>query len=225
MSSKYALIVAGGSGSRMGASMPKQFLMLGAKPILVHTIERFLEIPEIKIILVLPVAFFLEWDKIKKIYFPENQNITCVEGGPTRFASVQNGLNSIDNIEGLVAVHDAVRPFIKSGRITDSFEMAFEKGSAVLAVASKDSLRIIEGDKNKSLIRENVILIQTPQTFKVSVIKDAYKQTESASFTDDASVVEAAGYPIYILEGDYSNIKITTTEDLELAQILITKQK
>jgi 2-C-methyl-D-erythritol 4-phosphate cytidylyltransferase len=225
MLSKYAIIVAGGSGTRMGTSMPKQFLILAGKPILVHTIDRFLEIPEINIILVLPKAYFSEWEKIKKTYFADIQSITYVEGGNTRFSSVQNGLNSITANDGIVAVHDAVRPFVSKNKIAESFEMAAEKGSSVLAVASKDSLRMIIGNSNQSLPREKVHLIQTPQTFALDILKKAYMHAESDLFTDDASVVEAAGYTIHILAGEYSNIKITTLEDLEFAQILISKQK
>jgi 2-C-methyl-D-erythritol 4-phosphate cytidylyltransferase len=148
-----------------------------------------------------------------------------VDGGKTRFASVNNGLNSINATEGLVAVHDAVRPFISKSKIEASFEMALEKGSSVLAVASKDSLRMLNSSNSTSLPRDQVVLIQTPQTFKLSILKEAYLQAESIHFTDDASVVESAGYPIYLTEGEYSNIKITTVEDLDLAQILISKQK
>jgi 2-C-methyl-D-erythritol 4-phosphate cytidylyltransferase len=225
MSPKYAIIVAGGSGTRMGASLPKQFLLLNNKPILVHTIERFLEIPDISIVLVLPKAYFSEWEKISNSYSLGLQAITFLEGGKTRFESVKNGLKSITKTEGLVAVHDAVRPFVSKDKIMASFEMAFAKGSSVLAVSSKDSLRIIDGTKNKSLPREKVYVIQTPQTFKLEILKEAYLQAESELFTDDASVVESAGYPIHLITGEYSNIKITDPEDLEFAQILISKQK
>jgi 2-C-methyl-D-erythritol 4-phosphate cytidylyltransferase len=220
---KYAIIVGGGSGARMGSELPKQFLTIGTKPILVHTIERFLSLEAMQIILVLPIMYFSNWDKLQQEYFSENKNIKLVKGGSTRFQSVKNGLLAIKATKGLVAVHDAVRPFVEISKIKESFVTAHSLGSAVLAVKSKDSLRKIGPLGSKVLDRENVVLIQTPQTFDLEKLLTAYKVEESTLFTDDASVFEASGFLVNLIEGSYSNIKITTPEDLDFAHVILSK--
>ena len=224
MQNIFSIIVAGGSGSRMRSEIPKQFLMLGGKPILVHTIEQFLKIDKNQIILALPKDTIDYWDKIKGRYFNENVRIKVVEGGGTRFQSVKNALFSIEEQEGLVAVHDGVRPFISVDIIQQSFILAKERKAAVVYVDSKDSIRILENQTNRALERKNVKLVQTPQTFDLEMLKKAYQVADNPYFTDDASVVEFAGNAIFLLEGDYKNIKITTPEDLVIGEFFLKKR-
>lgn len=223
MSEKYAIIVAGGSGSRMKSEMPKQFLLLGGIPILVRTLQTFLSIENLQVILVLPQDSIAYWQNIKGDYFTENHKIITVMGGNTRFQSVRNGLNSISDQEGLVAVHDGVRPFISKEIIENSFLVAGQKGSAVVAVDSKDSVRLLENEKNRAVDRNTVKLIQTPQTFDLSLLKKAFLTDEKTFFTDDASVVEYFGHEIFLVEGDYRNIKITTPEDILIGETFLRK--
>ncbi len=221
----YALIVAGGSGSRMGSALPKQFIDLGGRPVLVHTLEKFLAYsPAIQVILVLPETDFARWEEVKA-RFPftqsPNHSITTVPGGATRFQSVRNGLNVLSG-EGLVAIHDAVRPLVSVEVIRRSFEAAAQFGSGVVTVPAKDSVRqVSENGSSVALDRASLRLVQTPQTFRLDLIKKAFEQPESPRFTDDASVAEAAGFPIHLVEGSYENLKITTPEDLVVAEALL----
>lgn len=221
MVKKYAIIVAGGSGSRMKSAVPKQFLPLGNKPILVHTIEKFLKINDLSIILALPVDAIAYWQKIYGTYFSDLSRIKVVEGGKTRFQSVKNALFSIETNVGLVAVHDGVRPFVTTEIIEKSFEMAGINSSAVVCVDSKDSVRLLNDTGNRAVDRKNVKLIQTPQTFDLEMLKKAYEVEDNKVFTDDASVVEQFGKTIYLMDGDYKNIKITSPEDMEIAEIFL----
>ncbi len=217
---KYAIIVAGGSGTRMNAEIPKQFLEVNAKPILMHTLEKF-SFDGIQIILVLNVDFHDYWKKLcEKHQF--NLPHLLVKGGSSRYQSVKNGLSYIQE-NALVAVHDAVRPCIKQSTITYAYDEAKLHGSAVLAVTLKDSIRKKMGDFNLALNREDYVLIQTPQIFNSEILKKAYQEPYRNEFTDDASVVEYLGQQIHLVEGDHSNIKITYTEDLFLAQYLLSK--
>lgn len=210
---KFAIIVAGGVGTRMKSDRPKQFLELNGKPILVQTIEQFLKIDFIEIVLVLPEEHVNEWDSIGKQYFTDHV-IKVVHGGATRSDSVKAGLASIES-DGLVAIHDAVRPFVTKDLIEASFKSAEEFGSGVAAIALKDSIRkIIEGKKSEARDRNNYVLVQTPQTFQIAEIKEAYKNVDSPH-SDDATVYELQGYSVKLVEGDYSNIKITTPDDLK----------
>jgi 2-C-methyl-D-erythritol 4-phosphate cytidylyltransferase len=221
MTQKYAIIVAGGSGSRMKSAIPKQFLPLGSKPILVHTISKFLQIVDLQIILALPSDAIEYWNTISAQYFADTSRINAVEGGITRFQSVKNALSSIVGESGLVAVHDGVRPFVSLEIIESSFVLAQKKQTAVVCVDSKDSVRLIEGEGNKSVERKNVKLIQTPQTFELNLLRKAYEVDDSEIFTDDASVVEKYGHSIFLLDGDYRNIKITSPEDLEIGELFL----
>ncbi|MCP9771012.1 2-C-methyl-D-erythritol 4-phosphate cytidylyltransferase [Lacihabitans sp. LS3-19] len=221
MTKKYAIIVAGGSGSRMLSDIPKQFLNLGDRPILVHSIQRFIAIGRIEIVLALPKNAIEYWDKIKTEYFENTQNIKTVEGGATRFQSVKNALMSIPEKEGLVAVHDGVRPFIPTKIIEETFRLAAIHKAVIVAVDSKDSVRLTKDEKNFSIDRKTVKLIQTPQTFDLEILKDAYQIDEKETFTDDASVVEQHGFSIFLTEGSYKNIKITTPEDLEIGEVFL----
>jgi len=216
---EYAIIVAGGSGSRMGSDIPKQFLKAGGLPIVMHTIKRFYEYSiAIRIILVLPAHQINTWEQLvqeHRFQIP----VQVVAGGQTRFQSVRNGLMAITDDTGEVAIHDGVRPFVTTTVIRQSFETAREKGNAVAAVALKDSIRqILPDGTTHSADRTQFRLVQTPQTFRLTVIRQAFEQPESHHFTDDASVAEAAGNKIVLIDGDYGNLKITTSEDLYLVE-------
>jgi 2-C-methyl-D-erythritol 4-phosphate cytidylyltransferase len=214
---KYAIIVAGGSGSRMKSDIPKQFIEVGGLPILMHTLKRFKEAePEIELILVLPESQFEYWNQLCEKYPTVPHQL--VKGGNTRFQSGLNGLKTIEN-EGLVAIHDGVRPFVSAEIIQESFKVANEKGTAVVSVPSKDSVRV----NGQAIDRSTVRLIQTPQTFQIALIKKAFETEELSTFTDDASVAEHAGFTINLIEGSYENIKITTPEDLQWAEIILGK--
>ena len=218
--SEYALIVAGGKGTRIPGLVPKQFLELAGKPILLHTIEAFLRYASsLSIILVLPEEDFGIWEAICK-KFDFNTSIVLQKGGETRFQSVKNGLDKIGG-EGLVAIHDGVRPLVSADLIGASFRLAAVHGSAVAAVRLKESIRMTDQDNTKAMDRSRFRLIQTPQTFDLQLIKKAYQIKEDASLTDDASVAERSGHLISLFEGSYENIKITTPEDLIVAEALL----
>jgi 2-C-methyl-D-erythritol 4-phosphate cytidylyltransferase len=218
---RYAIIVAGGSGSRFGSAVPKQFLILNGKPVLARTLEKFYKADaSISIHLVLPATEISRWKELC-IEYTISIPHKIIEGGNSRFQSVRNGLHSISDLHGLVAIHDGVRPLVTSEIINTSFNVASEKGSAIAAVSSKDSVRIISEEKSQALDRSKLRIIQTPQTFQLSLILKAFEQEERSDFTDDASVAEAAGFEISLIEGSYSNIKITTPEDLILAECLL----
>ena len=212
---KYAIIVAGGVGTRMGSQIPKQFLLLDDEPIIIKTIRKFLSVfPKIKIIVVLPSEHLANWDAIKKAV-SSSTAITTVVGGDSRTASVMAGLAAVDS-DGIVAIHDAVRPFVEEKTIIDSFESAEKFGSGVAAIPLKDSIReVFTDDRSQARDRTNYVLVQTPQTFSVSAIKEAYKSIGGVSYTDDATVFEKAGKEVFLVDGSYSNTKITTPEDLK----------
>lgn len=219
---KYALIVAGGSGTRMQQQIPKQFLNLHGTPILMHTIKVFFKAQVSEIIVVLPNEQFSYWHQLcEKYQFKIPHQL--VAGGSSRFESVNNGLNQINNEinNNLVAIHDGVRPLVSEKIIHHAFEVASEKGNSVVAVRLKDSIREVNLLSNKNVNRINYYLVQTPQTFLVSEIKMAYAKADHNNFTDDASVLESTGKPIFLIEGSYSNIKITTPEDLLIAEALM----
>jgi len=217
---KYAIIVAGGTGKRMGESLPKQFLKLGGTPILIHTLQSFQTAdPEIELILTLPQEEIQFWDELN-IWHQNYLEHKVVAGGETRFHSVKNALEHVE--EGLVAVHDGVRPFVSTDIINRSYEKAQENKAVVTAVLMKDSVRQLdEMGGSKNLDRSSLRMIQTPQTFDVKLLKSAYDTVFNPSFTDDASVVEAYGHNISLIEGEYQNIKITTPEDLIIAEALL----
>ncbi len=220
---EYALIVAGGKGTRIKTKLPKQFLELKGKPILLHTIEAFYRYSQkIEIIVVLPEDDFELWEAIcKKFHF--NKPLILQKGGETRFQSVRNGLNKIEG-PGLVAIHDGVRPLVSEDIIGASFRLAAVHQSAVAAVRLKESIRITDQDNTKAVDRSRFRLIQTPQTFDVALIKQAYEMKEDTSLTDDASVAEKSGHVISLFEGSYENIKITTPEDLIVAEALLNSK-
>jgi 2-C-methyl-D-erythritol 4-phosphate cytidylyltransferase len=217
---EYALIVAGGKGTRINSKLPKQFIGVNGNPILLITVEAFFKYSEsISVVLVLPENDFGIWQSICK-EFNFTKLIVLQQGGETRFQSVKNGLSKIDG-EGLVAIHDGVRPMVSPDLIGASFRLAAVHGSAVAAVRLKESIRVIDQDNTKAVDRSHYRLIQTPQTFNLQLIKKAYEIKEDPSLTDDASVAERSGHKISLFEGSYQNIKITTPEDLVIAEGLM----
>ena len=216
----YAVIVAGGIGTRMGTDIPKQFLELAGKPVLMHTIERFLTFSNsIHIITVLPGEYLEFWDQLKKKYTFTQPHI-IVRGGETRFISVRNGLEYVDD-DALVAVHDAVRPLVSIGTIKRCFETAGEYGNAIPVISPSDTLRIVNEENSKPVDRLLVKQIQTPQVFHSRLLKKAYCQSYLPEFTDDATVLEKTGEKIRLVDGNRENIKITNPEDLIIAQHLL----
>lgn len=221
---KYVVIVAGGSGTRMKREIPKQFIPVAGNPILMHTLEAFHSTdPQIQIILALPESQVLGWKSLCAQYTFDIPH-QIIHGGDTRFQSVKNGLSQIPEGEGLVAIHDGVRPLVDGKIIEASYSIAAEKGNAIVAVPLKDSIRWANGDENKVLDRSEYQLIQTPQTFQVALIKSAFQRGYDPSFTDDATVLEATGEKINLIPGDYRNIKITTPEDLAVAEAFLANR-
>ncbi|WP_131537803.1 2-C-methyl-D-erythritol 4-phosphate cytidylyltransferase [Pedobacter nototheniae] len=219
----YAVIVAGGSGNRMQTEIPKQFLLLQNLPVLMHTITAFSQsdyTPEI--LVVLNKSQHNYWAQLCKDFnFTIKHQV--IAGGNERFHSVKNALDSITE-NGFVAIHDAVRPLSTKQLIDRCFEKAAETGNIVAAVSSSDSVRILKDGKTTALSRNEIYLVQTPQTFSLTILKEAYQQDFNFNFTDDASVVEAAGYSINIAEGERNNIKITYPADLDFAEMILQKK-
>jgi len=216
----YAIIVAGGSGNRMQTETPKQFLLLKNLPVLMHTIKAFAQSnSQPKILVVLNKDQHAYWTRLCKEF---NFNIPhkIIGGGAERFHSVQNALNFIEE-ESYVAIHDAVRPLVSKDLIDNCYKQAEEIGNVIAAVQSSDSVRMLREGKTSALRRDEIYLVQTPQTFDLDVLKQAYKQDFTNNFTDDASVVESVGYEINVIEGERNNIKITYPIDLELAELLL----
>lgn len=204
----------------MGADRPKQFLEIGGKPILRHTIERFLAFdPSFEVIVVLPSAQKEWWrDYCRQSGFLERYSI--VSGGITRFHSVQNALRYVGK-EGLVAVHDGVRPLVSRPLLERIFAAAEEAPAVIPAVPVVESVRKVEEEASVPVSRDGLVLVQTPQVFAAEVLRKAYDQPFSPSFTDDASVVEASGVRVHVVPGDRMNLKITTPEDLQYAEGLV----
>ncbi len=222
-SNKVAIIVAGGTGQRMGSVVPKQFLSIQGKPILLHTIDQFVAaFSDIQLVVVLPEGYIKEGKElIRQNGF--TKNIVFVAGGDTRFQSVKNGLGQV-NESAIVFVHDAVRCLLTPALIQRCYQQALEKGSAIPAVSSTDTVRLIKGNNNELFDRENVMLIQTPQTFQSDLLLNAFNQDFNASFTDEANVVEASGNPVYLVDGEFENIKITRPLDLAIAEYILAKR-
>jgi 2-C-methyl-D-erythritol 4-phosphate cytidylyltransferase len=216
----YAVIVAGGSGKRMGAEMPKQYLELAGKPVLMHTLERFKEFDDsIELITVLPENQLRFWDELQKKYSFEVPH-TIVKGGKARFYSVKNGLKFVD-APGLVAIHDGVRPFVSIDTIKRCFETAEKAGNAIPVISPSDTLRMVTDNGSVPLNRLFVKQVQTPQVFSADLIKRAYMQEYLPEFTDDATVLEKTGIQINMVEGNRENIKITNPEDLLISAALL----
>ncbi len=220
---KYAIIVAGGQGLRMQSDTPKQFMHLAGKPLLYYTITAFLTAEEdISIILVLPEQHIGVGQEIIDAWFSYDKIQFCI-GGATRFHSVQNGLEMVTE-ESIVAVHDAVRCMVTPALITKCFKTAEELGTAIPTVGCTDSVRILQNENNESFPRSNVRLVQTPQVFHSKILLPAYSIDYKEKFTDEASVVDAFGMKLSLVEGDEDNIKITTPKDIVLAEYLLGKK-
>lgn len=213
------IIVAGGSGSRMRVNTPKQFLPIGgAKPIIIWTIEAFLHaVPDIQVTVVLPEPHLDRWKKLHRQWLA-NSPIQVTLGGASRFQSVKSGLSNITS--DLIAIHDAVRPFTSPNTIQKAFSQAEATGSGVVMVPLKDSIRKRTANGTEMKDRSQYLAVQTPQVFHADPLLAAFQLPERTTYTDDASVFEAAGHTIQYVEGDYFNIKITTPEDLVFAEAI-----
>ncbi|WP_262246913.1 2-C-methyl-D-erythritol 4-phosphate cytidylyltransferase [Parapedobacter soli] len=228
----YAIVVAGGTGTRMGSDTPKQFLLLNGLPVMMHAIQAFHRSSSSPhIITVIHPSLRDTWSALcEKHHFEIPQ--TVVAGGTSRFESVKNGLAAIKSTEtalatSLIAVHDAARPLIPAALIDKVYQQAALTGAAALATPSTDSIRIISsnGSKNNAFPRANVYLMQTPQVFSGTILFDAYTQAYESYFTDDASVVEKKGYPITLVDGDVQNIKVTFPKDLRIAELFAKNER
>jgi len=220
---KFVLIVAGGSGSRMKETVPKQFMELQDYPVLMHTFNAFIKYDSsVEFILVLPENQVNFWNELcEKHDFRLKYKLA--PGGETRFHSVKNGLNLIDE-KGIVFIHDGVRPLVSVQTLQNCFATATKKGNALPVIPVAESVRFVDEDNNYSVDRTKHFLVQTPQTFKTEVIKNAFQQNYSDKFTDDASVLEALGKTINLVEGNRENIKITYPEDLIVAKTFLVSQ-
>jgi 2-C-methyl-D-erythritol 4-phosphate cytidylyltransferase len=218
---KIAVIVAGGSGKRMKSDVPKQYLLLGDKPVLMHTLTTFYAFdPAIELRLVLPIDEINTWKRLCE-EFNFNLKHELYAGGETRFQSVKNGLTGIDN-NSIIAVHDGVRPLVSQKTILNCFDLALLKGTAIPVMPLTESIRKIAKNHSTAKKREQYLTVQTPQVFQSEILLESYNTAFDQSFTDDASVVEKAGYKIFLTEGNEQNIKITTPKDMIIAQALIS---
>lgn len=212
------IIVAGGNGLRMGAELPKQFLLVSGIPILMHTIRNFYDFdPSLQLIVVLPPDEIISWDELCIQHHFEIPHQT-IAGGCTRFQSVKNGLMMAQDC-GLIAIHDGVRPLVSHATLTRCFNCAAENGTAVPVLPANESVR--EGSMSDSVPvdRSRYFMVQTPQVFKASIIQESYHQAEIPEFTDDASVIEHSGVAVHLVMGNRENIKITFPEDLLIAEL------
>lgn len=221
MSRNNVVIVAGGKGLRMGSDLPKQFIPIGGKPVLMHTLDAFHSFDEnMRIILVLPLSHQDYWKQLcveYKFHIPHQ----IADGGETRFHSVKNGLALVE--DGVVAVQDGVRPFASKEMIARCFDALTNYDAAIPVIDSTDSLReMIDEDNSKIIDRSKIRLVQTPQVFKTAVLKKAYEVEFNNTFTDDASVVEADGVHVHLVKGEVTNIKITTPLDLKIGELILT---
>lgn len=217
---RHVIIVAGGKGLRMGGDIPKQFLPVGGKPVLMRTIEAFYSFdPSIHIILVLPVSQQAYWKELCETYrFTLSHEIA--DGGETRFHSVKNGLARISG-DGLVGVHDGVRPFVSPEVIATCYAEAAIHRAVIPVIDVVETVRHLTGERSETVPRNQYKLVQTPQVFEVCLLKTAYNQAYTDAFTDDASVVEATGQEVYLVPGNRENIKLTTPFDLKIAEVLL----
>jgi 2-C-methyl-D-erythritol 4-phosphate cytidylyltransferase len=218
---RYAVVVAAGSGKRMGAPLPKQFLILANKPLLMHTLEQlYVFDSQLTILLVLHPDYIDYWKRAKEEYSFTVPH-TVVEGGEERFHSVKSALKTIDDEAAVVGIHDGVRPLVSMETLQRCFEAAEASGNAVPVIPLNDSLREVDGNHSHAADRSKFRSVQTPQCFRMSQLKVAFHQEFTASFTDDASVVESAGFEINLVDGNRENVKITTPEDLRWAEWLL----
>lgn len=221
---RYAVIVAGGSGTRMGAGMPKQFRSLCRRPVLWWSLKAFHDNdPLTRLIVVIPKDFISLWNDFYSSLPPEERYDHIVtEGGSSRGESVRNGLKLIDDLDSIVAVHDGARPLVDSEMISRGWEKAEEFGAAIPVIPVTDSLRLVDNqDHSQSLDRSLYRIVQTPQVFRTSLLQDAYNNAGEKSFTDDAAVVENNGHSVTMFEGKHENIKITNPKDMAVAALLM----
>jgi len=217
---KYAIIVAGGTGSRMGGTLPKQFMLLKNKPLIYYSIKTFLEAyDDLQIILVLPVAYMDLGQEIIDAWF-DKERIKITAGGDTRFQSVKNGLKLVEE-ESIVFVHDAVRCLASADLVHRCYELAAQTGSAIPVIRSKDSVRLVDEESNEPIDRSKIAFVQTPQTFHSKILIPAYQIDYKDKFTDEATVVEAYGLKVSLIEGEETNIKITKPMDLLIAEKIL----
>lgn len=220
---KYAVIVAGGNGSRMNSTVPKQFLLLNNKPVLYYSLDTFLKAyQDLKVILVLPEEYVATGQEIIDAWF-DYKRIRIAVGGRTRFHSVQNGLRLIEE-ESIVFVHDAVRCLLTTALIHRCYDAALEFGATIPVIDCKDSVRMVSSDGNEALERRNIKLVQTPQVFLSTILLPAFSTDYKDKFTDEASVVETFGMKVHLVEGEENNIKITTPIDMLLAEYLLSQR-
>jgi len=217
---KYVIIVAGGTGTRMQGDIPKQFMLLCGKPVILHSIEAFLQYDAtMLVILVIHIDYLAYWEQLCT-EFNISLLFKVVLGGETRFESVKNGLTLVEE-EGLVAVHDAARPLVSADFIESIFAEAEANGSAMPGIILNDTIRFIVGDTSHQLDRTFIRAMQTPQVYKASELKRAYEQPYQPLFTDDASVMQSAGFPLHLTGGRPDNIKITHPQDIVVAEALM----
>lgn len=223
MTKDYIIIVAGGKGQRMGSSVPKQFLLLCGKPVLMHTIEAFHSYStSLEIILVLPEEQQTHWKELCEKYGFTTPH-TVVSGGSTRFESSRNGISAIpDDADGVVGIHDGVRPLVSAAVIDRCYESARENYAAIPVMPLTDTLRFVgESGCGRNVLRSDYVIVQTPQVFDIALAKRAFSLPYKESFTDDASVVEDLGCQVSVVEGCRENIKLTTPFDMKVAEAIL----
>ena len=214
------IIVAGGSGKRMGGALPKQFSFVGGEPILARTINAFRKaLPSSRIVVVLPAEYVEFWKNFSARFEVAKHSI--VEGGKERFYSVRNGIEALSDAVDLIAIHDGVRPFTSKEMILRAVDCALKNGSAIPVVKAVDSYRAVEGEESHIVDRTPLRIVQTPQIFAAPILRAAYDTEFRAEFTDDASVVEYSGEKVALCEGEYNNFKITTPDDMILAELKV----
>jgi len=221
---KYAIIVAAGSGARMGGTIPKQFMLVKNKPVLYYTLQTFLNaFADIQIALVLPVGYTDMGQEILDAYF-DKEKIRIAAGGETRFQSVKNGLRLVEDDDSIIFVHDGVRCLLTENLIHRCYANAVETGTAIPVIKSKDSVRIVHDEGNDAMDRNKVMLVQTPQTFHSKILLPAFQIDYKEKFTDEATVVEAYGLKVTLVDGEENNIKITQPVDLLIAEKIINER-
>jgi len=218
---RYLIVVAGGTGTRMQSAVPKQFMPIGGIPILVHTLRQFHAWDEhLQLIVVMHADWIGQWHELAQTHCPEIVH-QVVRGGQERFDSVKAGLACIADQEAIVGIHDAVRPLVSKATMQRCFDGAHRWGSAIPCVPVTDSIRMVVDSGSKHIDRAALRAVQTPQCFSLDILQKAYQQTYQSTFTDDASVVEAAGFAVELVEGNRENIKITNPEDILVAESLL----